>query len=34
MAWTWSEDAAHLEVRPAVRGEGPVVKVSGPSAKV
>ena len=33
MAWTWSEETTHLEVRPAVRGEGPVVKVDGNAAK-
>ena len=33
MAWTWNEESTHLEVRPAVRGEGPVVKVDGNAAK-
>ena len=33
--WSWSEAAgkAHLEVRAATRGEGPVVRIDGPVAR-
>jgi hypothetical protein len=31
--WSWCEETTHLEVRPAIRGEGPVVKIEGGVAK-
>jgi hypothetical protein len=31
--WSWCEETSHLEVRPAVRGEGPVVKIDGGAAR-
>ena len=33
MSWTWCQETVHLEVRPAIRGEGLVVKIDGGEAK-